>query len=270
MLIGALVAVVAAAVAVPLTLGSPDVVAYTRGPGPQLEVARQINLVPSDFPRDWTVDRSSNSPLSGFLGSQSGSSGRPTPQQARVEAQVARQFERCMGVAASGDRIFGPAAPTPSATASSPAFAAPDGHAHEAGSVVSVFGSSGTVGADAAQITRATFVPCFGTAIGQLVAAGAPRSTGGSGPAVVPAGVRDLSVPATAGVHTVGVGIAVSVERQRVTVPVEFEMVFVMGGRAEATLYTFGAGTRFPSPLVDTLTEALGRNVAADGSGTGA
>jgi hypothetical protein len=153
---------------------------------------------------------------------------------------------------------------------SSPAFAAPAGSTgtslQEAGSTVELFGSAAVVAKDVALIENPKFPSCFGTAVGASFV-GAAASDGVAGELGTPV-VAPLSVPAHGGVRTAAVDVTIPVTRQGTTVPVEFGIVLVGGGRAEATLYTFSEQGPFASALTSSLSLVLSRNVASESGGT--
>ena len=268
-LIVAEVLLVAAAIVIPV-VGS----AGTSGTGPSRafadrQLARQLNLNRSDVPSTWVLDRSTDGPLSGFLG-LGGGSGQPTKQDQKLASRVAAQFEECTGIPASRDRFFGPAGSKPSGSSSSPAFAAPasatGSSGQEAGSSVAVFASTGAVAADEAQMSSTTFPACFGAALAtSFVGAAANDGTGSQlgQPEVTP-----VSLPDRKGVATAGVDVTIPVTRQGTVVPVQFGIVLIGGGRAEATLYTFSDQGPFPEALVSSLSQVLVTNLVSEGSGT--
>ncbi len=271
-LVGAEVLLVAAAIVIPIAAQAP---APRPAPGgaafADRQLARQINLQPSDLPATWTVDRASNGPLSGFLGAST-SNAAPTKQDTHLADQVAAQFEQCMGIAPSEDRIFGPAGSTPTASSSSPAFAAPSDSpgqaagAEEAGSSVDVYPSTTEVAADLAQIADAKFPACFGAALGTSFVGAA--TSGGSGDQVGQPQVQPITVPQRQGVTSSGVEVTIPLTTQGTTVPVQFGVVLIGGDRVEATLFTFSEATPFPSTLTSSLSLTLADNIVAEGVGT--
>jgi hypothetical protein len=230
------------------------------------DLARQLNLQQSDLPSSWTVDNSSSGPLSGFL-TPGGGTGAPTPQDQKLANQVATQFEQCMGITASDDRIFGSAGSKPSAAASSPAFASPSGAPdEEAASSVDVFASRAMVAADVAQISKSQFPSCFGAALGTSFV-GAATATPSAGQVGQPT-VQAVTLPQRAGIVAAGVDVTIPVTRQGATVPIQFGVVLVGGGRAEATLYTFSEPDAFPASLATSLSNALSSNIVSESGGT--
>ena len=230
------------------------------GAGAARDEAARINLVASDLPQTWSVDASRNGPLASFL--EPVPPGERSSAQTPLQARVASSFEHCMGIAAPQDRIFGTAGATPVAQASSPAFAAPTGGpVQEAGSTVAMFGSPADVAADVSQVANSKFPECFGAALAtSLVGAGRLSGTGArfGEPEVSP--VRDAGAGP---VVVAGAEVTVPVTAHGVAVPLQFGVVFVGGGRAEATLYTYSSAQPFPPALSRSLTRDLARNVAA-------
>jgi len=262
------VVLVAAAGALAVTLSAPQrgaAGAPSTSAGDR-EVAQQINISGRDVPSTWSVDRSVSGPLGAFFSGQAGAGLSAT--QRRMVASVAGGFERCMGIPASADRIFGRAGATPTAQANSEVFAAPSaGPIVETGSQTQVFASASAVAADQAQVSSARFPQCFGTALGTEFVDGAQGDTGATfgTPQVQP-----LALPATRGVETVGIELTIPITSAAATVSTQFGFVLAGGGRVEATLITFAAAASFPAPLTASLTATLEHNIAARGTATGA
>jgi hypothetical protein len=232
------------------------------------DLARQLNLQQADLPSTWTIDHSADGPLSGFL-APSGGTGAPTPQDQQLAAQVSAQFEQCMGITASADRIFGAAGSKPSAVASSPAFASPaSAPDEEAASSVDVYKSSALVAADTAQIAKPQFPSCFGAALGTSFVGAADSST--SGDQVGQPTVEAVTLPQRKGIVAAGVNVTVPVTRQGATVPIQFGVVLIGGYRAESTLYTFSEPGSFPATMTTSLSNALASRIVAESSGTAA
>jgi hypothetical protein len=266
-LVVAQVLLIAAAIAIPIAARGP---APHRSPEDAVvarrQLADQINLQRADLPSTWTVDRAPNGPLSGFLGAGT-SNAQPSQSDTHLAARVAAQFERCMGITSSSDRIFGPAGSTPSASSSSPAFAAPPGSSgEEAGSSVDVYASSEQVAADAAQIASAKFPACFGAALGTSFVGAA--TSGAIGEQVGQPQVQPTTVPQLRGVTSSGVDVTIPLTDQGTTVSVQFGVVLVVGGPVEATLFTFSEANGFPPVLTSSLSRMLADNIAAEGSGS--
>jgi hypothetical protein len=231
------------------------------------QLARQLNLVQSDVPSDWVVDRSPDGPLNALLSSGS-SAGAPSPQEQKpANNQVASQFEQCMRITAAQDRIFGSAGSKYSAASSSPAFESPNGGPdEEAGSSVEIFATSRLVADDVAQIAKSQFPSCFGTALAALFVGAAGNVPGGG--QIGQIAVQPLTLPQRAGVTTSGVDVTIPVTRQGATVPIQYGVVLIGGGKAEGTLYTFSEPQSFPSSLDSTLTSGLVHNIVTESYGT--
>ena len=263
---------VVAAVVVPFAAGSGST---TGSPSPAArlrQLARQVNVVRSDLPGSWTVDRRSDGPLSSFLGSGPAGGAQSPSGQTQLQGQVASQFEQCMGISASADRIFGPAGTTPAAQASSPAFAAPAGTGspvQEVGSSTGVYSSSSAVAADVAQVRGGKFPSCFGEALATSFIQAGQQSSGGSAQFGTPQ-VQPVQIPSNQGIVTSGAQVTIAVTAHGVTVPLQFGVIFVGGGRFEATLYTYSSESPFPSALTTSLAGTLAQRVAtAEGSSVG-
>jgi len=262
----AIVALAGAGVALGLTgdrSSPPGPISHTAG---DHLVAQQIALTRSDLPTTWSVDRSPDGPLSGLL---STGNATLTPAQQQEADAVSTQYEVCMGIPASEDRIFGTAGVQPTAQAASPAFAAPSGaDTVEAGSTVAMFAQPSAVAADQVQIGSAAFPRCFGTALGQLLTAGSSTTTSSAVQVGTPQ-IETLALHQRAGVQSVGVQVVIPVVHSGTSTPLEFGVVMVDGGRAEATLLTFASPGTFPASLTSTLAGTLEANVAAYGAGRG-
>jgi hypothetical protein len=234
------------------------------------QVARAINITASDVPATWTVDGSPTGPLAGFLGVGPSRGGGGTSVTPSEQAEVQSHYESCMGVRASADQIFGSAGASPSAEASSPAYAAPDQAGTvvtETGSVVQLFASSADVATGTAQIAEPQFPSCFGAALAQLfdLQGGAAAGSGVGSPVATA-----LSLPQQAGVHASGVSLAIPLSKGGQTTSMDIGFVLVGGGRAEAELFTFSLATPFPLSLQTSLTRTLESNVVEKSTATGA
>ena len=259
---------VAAAVAIPLAIGSTTSGRNRTGLPGDHEVAAQANLSRADLPSGWTV-----APPGGPLGNIFGSPGRGpalTPAQQQASTTIARRYEQCVGVSGSKDRIFGSKGPTPDAQVSSPVFAGPSsGPAMLAGSRVAVFASSTPVESAIAQITRPEFAQCFGAALGQEIVLGAKAGVGSTGVVFGTPEVQPLAVPKTAGADAAGVDIIVPLSGDGQSSSLQVGAVIVAGGRLEADLITYGGPAGFPSSLTGKLAWALEQHVVTEGMATG-
>jgi hypothetical protein len=259
---------IVAAIVIPLVAGSDTRAPSGGAAARERQIAQGMNLVSGDLPATWTVDRSSNGPLASFLGSGTSGGGSSSSQDHQLQVQVAAQFEQCMGITAPADRIFGSAGATPSAQASSPAFAAPAGApVQEAGSSVALFSSASSVAADVAQVESPKFPSCFGAALATSFVQAGQQSSGGAAQFGEPQ-VQPVLVPVHQGVVTAGADVTISVTAHGVTVPLQFGVIFVGGGRAEATLCTYSSPQPFPPELSTSLTRALAASVQTGSPGT--
>ena len=222
------------------------------------QVAQQITLTRRDLPADWSVDRSPDGPLSGLL---STGNSTLTPAEQQESEAVSTQYEGCMGLPASQDRIFGTAGAPPTAQAASPAFAGP-GRAGtvEAGSTVAVFAQPSTVAADQAQIASAPFPRCFGTALGQLLTARlAHRAT--SSFQVGSPRVQALALHQRAGVQSVGLRAVIRSSTRGPAAGSSSAWCWSTVAGPRPTLLTFASPGSFPAPLTTTLADTLEANV---------
>jgi hypothetical protein len=230
-------------------------------------VAALINIGHQDLPADWTIDRSPDGPLSWVTGPRA--SGGSAPAANPLYRQVASQFEQCMQLNAAQDRLFGQAVATPGADRTSPSFSGPGNPPAEAVSEVGVYKSSSVVTAEEAQSSTPAFPGCFGAAIGLLLSSGAqsglPNGTLLGTPSVVPM----AGLPLKSGVQVVGVDVVLPLHGPASSVPLQFGVVLVSGGRAEATLYTFSLQSSFPAAVNSSLVAILEAKVASLGTGTG-
>jgi hypothetical protein len=263
MVVTALVAV--AAIVVPFA-ASTSPASSSEAAGSAHKLAAAINLESWNFPSGWQIDSSADGPLSGFLGQQP-TSAAPSSGLDHQAQSITSGFEHCLGVDAAHDRIFGAGGVPPRAQVSSPAFASPNESA-EAGSVAGVFRSASEVSADVAQISQPRFPDCFGAAIGELFLEGARPGAAKSGLSVGEPQVQALHLSAPQGAAVVGVSVTLPLSQNSTVVPIEIGVVFVGGGRDEATLFTFSAGQAFSSALIQSLASTLAHNVATNGAGT--
>jgi len=117
-----------------------------------------------------------------------------------------------------------------------------------------------------AQISNAKFPACFGAALGTSFV-DAVNNAGNGDQAGQPQ-VQEITVPQRGGVQSSGVAVTIPLSHQGGTTPVQFGVVLVGGGRAEATLYTFSTDTSFPPGLTASLSLTLANNIATESSGT--
>jgi hypothetical protein len=261
-----IVLLAAAGLVIGLTRSTASSTPPVSHPDGDRQVAQQIGLAEDDLPSGWTVDHSVDGPLSGLL--TTGNSGLTPAEQQQAEA-ISTQYEACMGIRASEDRIFGTAGADPTAQAASPAFAAPGGAATvEAGTTVDMYAHPSSVQADAAQISASGFPHCFGTALGQLLTASSSSATSSSVLIGSPQ-IQTLALTQQAGVQTVGVDLVIPVDHSGTTTPLQFGVVLIDGGRAEVTLVTFASPGSFPTSLTVSLAGTLAAHVATYGTGSG-
>jgi hypothetical protein len=221
------------------------------------------------MPPGWAPDSANDGPLSGFLGG-TGGTGPQSRQDRKLASQVAVQFEQCMGIGAAADRFFGPGGSRPTASSSSPAFAAPvpstAGPAQQAGSMVSVFPSNRAISADVAQMSNPKFPGCFGAALGTSFIGAATNA--GAGNQLGQPVVQSIAHAASGGVASAGAVVTIPLNRQGTVVPIAYGIVLIGGGRAEASLYTFSEQTPFPATLQSSLAQILAGNIASESAGT--
>ncbi|MHB8220321.1 MAG: hypothetical protein ACYDHU_08370, partial [Acidimicrobiales bacterium] len=265
---GIAIAVVALAVALPLTLGGGAPPTPPLSPSALAgRTADQVNLHRADMPAGWAVDPSATGPLSGFLGTtgsaKSGKKARSTTtastsNSSSALAPAVRAFKQCLGISPDQRTFLGGSGAPPLAKASSPAFAEQSAGSStvEAGSTSTVFGSDAPVTSAVSIIKMPQFAGCFGTLVGQLLVV-----EGGSGSTKVTFGtphVAPLPIPPTAGVTMAGVDVTVPVNGSTLHPPsVQLGVVLIGGGRIESTLFTFALGATFPVLLTMSLASTL-------------
>jgi hypothetical protein len=252
---------VLAAIILPLTWSSGP----TTTPAQQAaSFARQLNLVRADLPTGWHADTSGVGPLAGFL-TPNASSGPPSAQESQQAAGVASQFEQCLGITPSQDRVFGPATATPVAQVASAAFLAPADAGNETGSMVSVYGSATSVTDDLFLAASQKYPNCFGSAIGTLFVQGIEASKSGVSPSAPQ--VQPLALAQQKGTTTEGETITIPVAAGGHNFSIEVGVVLMGAGKAEVTLFTYSAQSGFPAALRATLAQDLATKLAASAKG---
>lgn len=273
-----ILAAIGLALGLVLTLGrsSPDHGAFGAlgGTGGSVPRAASANVSLADLPPGWTPDRSPSAPLLGFLSYHGVAR---DPSSLRQGALIARQFESCLGVSARADAIFGTTSP-PLAEVGSVPFDGPAGGPElETGSLTTLYRSPAPVRQAASQLRDRRFGPCFGTALGQELLAGARQAGTGRSPngrASAPDGSgvtfgsptsAVLGVPVVHGTTAAGVEVSLPFTAAGVPHEVGLGMVLVAGGRLESTLVTFSGPSGFPPLLTAELAAAIEHRVAPPG-----
>lgn len=274
-LAAAVVVLVGLAVALPVatpwsapTTPAPHAASAGTRPADRAVVAR-VDLGRSDFPAGWRVAPSVD-PLAGILGSpgHDGATGEASPSRRRTLHQVAARYERCLGVRAADDAVFG--APAPAARATSRAYTPPAGGPPlYAGSEAAAYRSHAPVAAAMHQIGRAAFPRCLGAAIGRQAVVTGPTTSGSSPVAYGTPTVQPLDLPRHRGVAAAGAAVMVPVTVGGNASSVQLDAVLVAGGRLEATLVTYAGPTGFPTSLIRSLAADLQDRVANVGGTAG-
>lgn len=277
-LAAAVVVLVGLAVALPVatpwsapTTPASQAASGSTGPAERAAVAR-VDLGPGDFPAGWRVAPSVD-PLAGILGSPgrgAGAGGATSPSRRRTMHRVAARYERCLGVGAADDAVFGASAPSPAARATSRAYTPQAGGPPlYAGSEAAAYRSGAPVAAAMHQIGSASFPKCLGAAIGRQAVVTGPATSGSSHVTYGTPTVQPLDLPRHRGVAAAGAAVMVPVTVGGSASAVQLEAVLVAGGHLEATLVTYAGPTGFPASLTRSLAGDLEDRVAGGGAAAG-
>lgn len=150
----------------------------------ELRDARAVNLSLNDLPSGWTTVPSSVLeyiiPPSNQVLTSTPTTAAPSSSWRRVSAQ----FQRCMGVNAASDRIYGAAGQMPDYQVSSPVFRSASFRGIELASTVQYYATTTMVRRDVAEMSQPRFGACFSASNAVLLLAGGgvgtPRVASGS------------------------------------------------------------------------------------------
>jgi hypothetical protein len=169
--VGALVVVVLLASVASIAL----LVDNTVSPPPSATAVGTVNVQRTDLPAGWAADASGD--LTVLVGAANDQVTNSTTAPAltgtadTIWVTASASFQRCVGVAAGADRMFGPAGQEPRLQVSGTVYATSANGAAEVGSLVQDYGESTMVRADLAEYDRPAFGRCWGQVSAQLLAA---------------------------------------------------------------------------------------------------
>ena len=255
---------VAATVIVVLVASLGGVIAALLASGPNADVetsdARSVNLSLSDLPSGWSTTSV------GYLSYLVPPSGRvitsaPTtaPVVDVVTPVVTKQFQRCLGVSAGNDRVFGGAAQLPDVQVTSPIFHLGTPYETEVATTSQYYRTTGMVRRDVAEMSTKNFGACF-------VASNATILLSEYASQVIPSARGINWNPATFAKGWARGGV-VSVDLPGVSNPYQLVVAVVAGGHYEVTLTalvpSWRASRRLLGQLVGVLkTRVLGGSAA--------
>lgn len=205
---------------------------FTRtSPGVQeLADARAVNLSLKDLPSDWYL--ASGSALQ-YLIPPVKDVIVPTPTTTAPKAnsawaQISAQFQRCLGVSAHNDRVYGAAGQQPDYQVSSPIFGAATDNGIEVGTISQYYATTTMVRRDTAEMSRTNFGGCIVASSAALIQSGYTSNV-----PTVPAG--ENWQPVTYAKGWIRGGVA-TVTEPGLTKPLHLVMVVATSGHYEVTL----------------------------------
>lgn len=133
-----------------------------RGGTDELTAARAVNLSAKDLPPGWSTTATS---VMGYLFPPSAQviTSTPTTQPSNnaIWLAVSSQFQRCIGVSAAKDRVYGAAGQMPDYQISSPVFSSSTFQGIQLASTVQYYATTTMVRRDTAEMSRPNFGACF-------------------------------------------------------------------------------------------------------------
>ena len=138
------------------------------GAGAELVDARNVTLTLRDLPGQWSAYPSAVvTPLAAIFPPSDQvvtSSTTPTtaPPATSLWGRVSSLFQRCLGVSAAEDRVYGAAGQMPDYQVSSPVFSSPGGDVQLA-TTAQYYATTSMVRRDTAEMSRSAFGSCFTT-----------------------------------------------------------------------------------------------------------
>ena len=138
------------------------------GHGAELVDASAVNLTLRDLPGQWSAyPRAVVTPLAAIFPPSNQvvtSSTTPTtaPPAKSLWGRVSSLFQRCLGVSAAADRVYGAAGQMPDYQVSSPVFSSPGGDVQLA-TTAQYYATTSMVRRDTAEMSRSAFGSCFTT-----------------------------------------------------------------------------------------------------------
>ena len=136
----------------------------------ELADATAVNVTPKDLPAGWT---SSTTGVLSYLFPPSNqvitSTTTTAPAPNSAWRRVSHQFQRCLGVSAARDRVYGAAGQLPDYQVSSPVFSSPAFKGAELASTTQYYATTTMVHRDVAEMSRKNFGACFVASSGSLI-----------------------------------------------------------------------------------------------------
>jgi hypothetical protein len=218
--------------------------------------ASAMNLRARDLPSGWAADQRSTSPLGGFL--STGGSGHETPAQKKVRSIVIAEYQRCMRIPDSRDRVFGAAGVTPPVEVGGLPFAMVQSTAlTEIGTVTQRYASTADVAADQRQIASPRFPTCFAEALGRFATAGTDPA---KAKADLPVERQSLHQPL--GALVTGATVTIPVTGATGPSTAQLGVTVLVSGHFEQTLYTLAMPGSFPAELRQQVVGELAARLA--------
>jgi hypothetical protein len=142
----------------------------------EIAATRSVNLTLKDLPTGWFASNQPNtSPLSDLFSAAGKvitlSTTTTAPKANSIWTQVSTVFQKCVGVSAQRDRVYGGAAQQPDYQISSPIFGSESFGGIEVVSTTQYYHTTTMVRRDTAEMTRGNFGSCFATSQVALVRA---------------------------------------------------------------------------------------------------
>ncbi|HUZ41294.1 MAG TPA: hypothetical protein VMU68_07890 [Acidimicrobiales bacterium] len=151
----------------------------------EIAATRNVNLTLRDLPNGWFALADPNTSVLAYIFPPSGTVQKPSatpttlPKKGSPFAVASAVFQRCIGVTAARDRMYGAAGQEPDYQTSSMIFSSPSYGGIEAVSTTQYYRTTTMVQRDTSEITRENFGSCFASSNVALIRAGlnVPSST---------------------------------------------------------------------------------------------
>ena len=255
-------AVVIAIVVLVASLGGVIAALLTNGPGLDTESAdaRQANLTVSDLPVGWAALQTGYlSYLVPPAGRVITSTSTTAPAVDVVGPVVTSQFQRCLGVTNTTDRIFGAAGQSPDVQISSPIFHVLIPAETEVATTAQYYRTTGMVRRDVAEMSKTGFGACFVAANATIL-----LSQYASQVTASPRGTNWTPVTYAKGWARGGV---VPVALPGVSTAYTLVVVVVAGGHYEVTLSALVPSWRASRPMLSQLVGTIKTRIDDGGGG---
>ncbi len=224
----------------------------------ELRAAQHADLRLADLPAGWTTAPTS---ILGFLfpaGSERVSTTTTAAPPHSVWSTITAQFQRCLGVSAATDRVYGAAGQLPDYQATSPFFSSSNYGGAQVASTAQYYATTTMVRRDVAEMSRPGFGACFAASQASIVLS---ELTGVN---TQVSGARDWQ-PTTL-LHGWARGGVASVELPTLTRRLHLVVVVVAGGHYELTLAALMGRWPQSQPLLDTLVDTLKARISSSSS----